>query len=233
MRAHETIPAERVASLGHHARAFLLPALIVASAPTPAAADGSVSVDAGVRSLDEETWDPIDNQTTEGYSASYARSGWPVELAIGWHTSEGEETASEFVPDGGGGCWIPFLLCYRTGETIEHTLVRVSLKELSLGVDKSWVSSGSKARGFIGGGVSQLQMSLDNRQAGFGEDDRSAGLWAHAGIVWRWPIFEDRVHWEFGVEARALQGTSFRFGGERSDADYVQLGLLTGIRWSS
>ena len=230
MRAHDTTPAERMAKRGHHARAFLLSALIVAAAPTPATADASVSVDVGMRFLDEETWGPLDNQVTQGLQFNYARPGWPVGLAFGWHTSDGEETESEFVPDGGVGC---FLFCFRTGERIKRTVVRSSLRELSLGVTKDWISERSTARGYVGGGVSQVRASIDSRLAGFSDSDSSAGLWAHAGILGMEQLFESKVHFEFGIELRVLQGTRFRLGGERGDADYVQLSLISGIRWST
>lgn len=231
MRTHLTTPAGRMARLGHHARVFLLPALIVAAAPAIARADGNVILDVGMRSLDERTWDPLDNQVAEGLRFTYARSGWPVGLAFGWHTSDGEETRNEFVPDGGGGCFL-LIFCYRTGDTVERTVARGSLRELSLGVDKDWVSKGSKARGFLGGGLTQVRASLDNRLAGFRDSDRSVGFWAHAGIVRSWELFDSSVQVESGVELRVLQGARLELGGERGDADYVQLGLISGIRWS-
>jgi hypothetical protein len=212
--------------------ALLLSALIAAAAPSPAAAEGSVLLDFGFRFLNEDTWHPLDNHETHGLEVNYAAPDWPVALSLGWHASKEEVEESVFVPDGGSRCFaFIFLFCSPTGDTVERVAATSTLRELSAGVMKDWISDGARVRAFIGGGLSHVEASIYSREADFSDDDGSFGAWAQAGLVGAGGASRGEVAFELGVSIRALQGTRLRFEKERGNADYVQASLISGIRW--
>jgi hypothetical protein len=218
-----------MARLAHRVPALLLPAFLMAAGGAPALAEGSFSVDLAARSLDERTWGPLHNQLSDGLRIEYARPGWPVRLSFGLHSSEEEETEGVFVPDGGVSCFLIF--CGPSGHTVRRTVLRSSIRDVTLGVDKAWGGDRTNVRAYVGGGLALVRAKLEDLHAGISDRDRSAGLWARAGIVGLQRPYPGGIYFSFGLEVSAIHGTRLDLGPGRADADYVQVGLISGIGW--
>lgn len=198
--------------------------------PTPAMAKVRARLDMGLRSMQGRVWDGMEWQGSEGGSIDYAGERWPVEIAFGMHFSEAKMKEGHFISDGGVACIIPFVLCWETGETIERTVARSSLRELSIGVEKFWGSSSSSVRGYIGGGPALVRASFSLEEPAVSARDSAVGLWARAGLLGAWPLGAS-VEFHWGVELRVLEGTRLALENTTSNADYLQVGLSTGLGW--
>jgi hypothetical protein len=218
-----------MARLAHRVPALLLPAFLMAAGGAPVLAEGSISFDLAARSLDERTWGPLHNQLSDGLRIEYARPGWPVSLSFGLRDSDAEKTESVFVPDGGVSCFLIF--CGPTGNTVRRPVLRSRIRDLTLGVDKAWGGETTTVRAYVGGGVALVRAKLEDFHAGFSDRDRSAGLWARAGIVGMLRPSPGWIYLSYGLEVSAIHGTRLDLGPGRADADYVQVGLISGIGW--
>lgn len=169
----------------------------------------------------------MNTQLSSGISMDYAKPQWPVRLAVGIYQSDGEITRSEPVP-GSLQC-IAFFFCF--GETTRRTIARSSLREVSPGADKIWVSASSRTRAYIGGGPAFASVSISNPEQGVRVGDSSAGLWAHAGFARLDQPYGGAVRLNWGFDLRALTGTRLKLAQASANLDYIQLGFLAGVSW--
>jgi len=182
-------------------------ALVVASLGGAVLAGGNATFVLGVRSLDEDDWDPIETQRLGGTTVDFGREGWPVHLAIGVYTSRNEDVVTE---PGFGSV------------EIEGTL-----EELSFGVHKTF-EPGRNVRPFLGGGVSSLTASLEIDALGerLEEDDRSFAIYGQGGVYWR-----IGSRFNLGLDVRMVTRSDMSIEGIEFDSDYTQVGLLLGWGW--
>jgi hypothetical protein len=188
--------------------AFMLLGLSVALLPSPALAGGNVNFTYGARSLDDDSWEPIDEQDAFGLTFDFGAEGWPVNIAVGFFESSDEDTTASF----------PIL-----GDVD----VEGEVSEYSLGVHKVWETR-SAARPFLGGGLTRVEAdaTLDSILGSIDDDDSSTGLYIEGGL-----FFRIAQVLNLGFHARLVEGTDVTVFDVDGDADYYQLGALIGFGW--
>ena len=178
--------------------------LAMAAAATPALAEGNANFVLGLRWLDEDDWEPVEEQGVFGVTVDFGKNDWPVNLAAGLMISGKEEDVGALDLTG-------------------------TISELSFGVLKTWEKgSDGKTRPFFGGGLSFLsaEIEIDGPGGSVSEDDNSGAIYAQGGVYWR-----IGSRFNIGGDVRVLFGSDLEALGIEGDADYFQLGLLLGWGW--
>lgn len=144
---------------------------LAASGPSssPYAWTGNINVFLGMKYLDEDDWEPVEEQEEFGITVDFKQQGWPVSIAIGYSSSSADETELIYDPIWG---IVPFEF---EGET----------SELCLGVRKIW-DYFPAVRPFIGGGIALISAEAKGTALGISisDDDDAAGIWIGGGIYW-------------------------------------------------
>jgi hypothetical protein len=117
---------------------------------------GNVNFFLGAKALDEDEWEPVEEQTEFGVEIDFRQQNWPVSIAIDILGAADETDFGGFD-------------------------VESKTSELNIGVRKIWDKS-PIVRPFIGGGVSFI--TGDFEAFGISEDDSSLGLWLGGGVYW-------------------------------------------------
>lgn len=182
-------------------------AMLLLLAPASAALAGNVNLIVGRRSLDDDQfYRPIEDQTVTGVNVDWAPEAWPVSLQFGFYLSSADDTIPTPAPP---------------------TDVEVKFQELSFGLVRIW--EGHKLlHPYLGGGLSAILADYDTTRAGVPAkaDDDTFGFFINGGLYLR---FAEKFN--VGIDARVLGLTDLDFEGKKSDADYLQLGLLLGWHW--
>jgi hypothetical protein len=188
-------------------RSLALIVLIVIAA-APALAEGNANFLLGMRQLDEDTWDPLDQQGVFGVTVDFGGADWPIHLETGFYGSSDKEDV------------------FDDTILVEGDL-KVDVVEVFFGVNKTWDSSGS-IRPFVGGGLASAGASIevDTPFGDVDDDDSSLGAYAHGGVFWRLG-----QRFNIGFDARFLTGTDLTVFDEDVDVDYLQAGLVLGFGW--
>lgn len=142
--------------------AVLSVALLALLAPaTSRASAGSINVFLGQKFLDEDDWEPIEDQTELGIDAAFGGSDWPVWINVGLFGSNDEDDLS-------------------VDEEIEG-----STTEFCVGINKTW--TGRQFHPYIAGGIAFVSTEVELRDdAGSVQDDDAAiGLYLGGGGYWR------------------------------------------------
>lgn len=101
--------------------------------------DGNLNLSLGVKNLDSNDWDPIDDQGFLGVQFDIGKTSWPISLALQHIISAGSEEETT------GGL---------TTESEGYT------SELRLGVMKNIAISGEKNILSLGGGLALVEVEL-------------------------------------------------------------------------
>ena len=168
---------------------------------------GNVNFTLGERSLDEDDFEPVEDQDAIGVTVFLQQDTWPVSLALGYYTSD--DSASVFDP-------------------LLGTLgLKAELTEFSVGVAKVW-DDFEHARPFIGGGLTFLEVDLEIDLLGVSvsEDDDTIAPYLNGGIFWRLG-----KAFNLGIDVRIVVGADVEIADEEGDADYTQFGGLIGWGW--
>jgi hypothetical protein len=181
-----------------------------------ARAEGNANFILGLRLLDEEFWQPVDDQLSIGVNVDWGSVGDPIRLAAGLHYSEDKEI-------GPGPGLFGFL------STV--TEAKGSILEVSFGIEKIWINRRSSVRPYIGGGLAWVNADYEVVRTGIRASDSSAGYYVHGGIFWATRPHGPEVSFNYGFELRMVGGTDIDLGGLSADADYLQLGFLFGLGW--
>lgn len=170
-------------------------------------AGGDLNFVYGTRSLDDDAWEPTEDQEVFGATIDFGGAKWPVNIAVGYFSSEDEGELASF----------PILGAVD---------LESELSEWSVGVRKTWKSGST--RPFIGGGVSFLDADAEVVSAlGSASDgDDTEGIYVEGGVYWR--LGEA---FNLGMHARILEGTDVTIFDQDGDADYWQIGALLGFGW--
>lgn len=182
---------------------------VESAAPTPSAL-AQATGDSGVRSfdftlgqrrLDEDDWEPLDEQAAVGFQYAQQSNGAPVGFEVG-------------------------LLLSFDDDTISGVDVEAAVGELYAGVHRSFGSSASSVRPYVGAGLALISAEIEGSSGGTSvdDDDSSPGIYAHGGVA-----FQAGSNFRFGIDLRLLTGTDIDLFGVSGDADYVQLGLFLGF----
>jgi hypothetical protein len=176
--------------------------------PAPALAGGNLNFTSGSRTLDDDFWDPIEEQDDYGLTVDFGESGWPVNIAIGYYQSSNDGTVATF-------------------PVVGDVDVEGTINEWSLGAHKVWTFRGP-ARPFVGGGLTYLETEadLDSALGGTDDDDSSRGIYFEGGVFFRLAEVLN-----LGLHGRLTEGTDITLFDQDGDADYYQVGLLFGFGW--
>ena len=176
----------------------------IAIAAAPVLAEGSANFLVGLRQLDEELWDPLDQQGAFGVTVDFGGAEWPIHLETGFYGS-GEQDL------------------FIDNFTLQGD-VSANVAELFLGVNKTWEPGGS-IRPFVGGGLTTASVNVEIL-GNVEDDDSSLGAYVHGGVYWRLG-----KRFNLGLDARILTGTDLTVFDADVDVDYVQGGLILGFGW--
>ncbi len=134
--------------------------LFVAGLVNPAIAradsKGEVNFIIGGKGLDQNDWNPNEDQGEFGAEVTWGGSDWPIAIA------------TDILASSGGGDLLGFE-------------VNDQSSELAFGVRKVWEAG--PARPYLGGGVAKLDAQREVN--GVTVDDSTLGGWIGAGIFWR------------------------------------------------
>lgn len=181
--------------------------LVTSSLVSPALADGNVNFMVGLRSLEGDVWDTLDDQILFGAMVDLGDADWPVHIEIGAFYSDDKLTDTIL-----GFGSLSF---------------SASVADVGVGVQKGW-DLRHGFRPFVGGGlaVATAHVAISGAGVHLSDSDTSAGIYGHGGILWR---IQPRLN--VGLDLRALRGTDIELAGMEDDADYLQVSLLLGWGW--
>jgi len=188
-------------------------ALVLALALAAATAAPALAADVNLnwypfaaRSLDQDFWDPIEDQYGGGVTVDMGAPGSPLHFAVGLHGSVGTEDFNN-----------PLLINDATGV----------ISELSFGIAKVWETKGS-TRPFLSGGLSfvRAEVEADTVLGDVDDNDDSIGVWVEGGVYWRLS-----PHFNLGLFGRLLAGSNITLFDEDGDADYWEVGPMLGWSW--
>ena len=184
-----------------HAVLFLLPFTLALLPSGALASAGAVHVFLGQKFLDEDDWEPIENQFELGIDAALGGDDWPVWINVGLFGSNAEDDLT-------------------VDEEVEATTT-----ELTLGINKTW--TGQQFHPYVAGGLAFVNTEVEFRDD-FGsveEDDSAVGLYLQGGGYWRLgSSFNLGGMLRFTAADVDVFGEDFSGGG-------VHLGLTLGWGW--
>ncbi|MBK8980421.1 MAG: hypothetical protein IPM29_31350 [Planctomycetes bacterium] len=172
-------------------------------------AGGSFSVLLGARHLDEDYWDPLENQGVLGIEAEFRPGRSPLGIEFGGSVSANSE--DDYLNSG-----------------ID---LAAAIAEFYVGPRLTANTEGS-VRPYVGGGVTLLTVAAEGRTTLGGvvidvdDDDASAAAYLHAGLQ---ADLTRGLH--LGFDVRGVFGSDITLFGASGDADYIQLALSVGANW--
>jgi hypothetical protein len=160
--------------------------------------------------LDEDDWEPIEEQTEFGLRLDFKQEGWPVSVAIDYLVSSDDDTGLYYISGYG---------------TVAATLDGET-SELCLGVRKIW-DHHPTMRPFIGGGLALISAELEASALGVSvsEDDDAIGIWIGGGVYWT--LAE---HFNIGFDLRWSKAEVTLYGVD-GEAGGTHAGFLLGYHW--
>lgn len=178
--------------------------------PPPSQAQGwtgNVNALIGTKMLDDDDWEPVEEQDQLGVLVDFRPTAWPVNLAIDLLRSQDDASFGSAVG------------------------VDVEITEVDFGVRKHWDRS-SLFRPYIGGGLAYVSADLEVSVSlpPFGSDsetfdDSAFGLWVNGGVYW-----SIRNAFNIGIDLR-YSDADVSFAGVDANAGGVHAGLLLGYHW--
>ncbi|MEK7309829.1 MAG: hypothetical protein AAB038_03345 [Planctomycetota bacterium] len=170
------------------------------------ASTGNLNIFWGTKTLEKDSWDPVETQGDVGLALDFRKKDWSVNMAIEFFSSTGENSA-----------WDPSLgLVDYTGATTEF----------NVGIKKIWEDSGNM-RPFIGVGISSVTATFAGAGS-FGtisDSSGAVGTWLSGGVFW---TFNKSFNMGFEFKASTATVTLYGIGG---DAGGEHIGLFFGFHW--
>lgn len=185
----------------------ILPGIAALLLSTAAFAGGDLNFVYGTRSLDDDAWDPTDDQEVYGATIDFGAKGWPLHIAVSYFDSDDKGELASF----------PILGAVDLDS---------ELNEWSVGVRRTWKPG--NARPFLGGGLTRIDADADVSSAlgSTSDSDSTEGLYLEGGVFWR--LGEA---FNLGLHGRLVEGTDVTLFDQDGDADYWQIGALVGFGW--
>jgi hypothetical protein len=177
-------------------------------ASPPASVDSGVSslnLLFGMRRLDEDDWEPVDELGVFGLEYANERPNAALGFEFGLSIAAAEE--DEFVTGLGD---------------VEFTNRAL---EIYGGLRKTFFADAA-VRPYLGAGVTAIGVEVEGESGGVSadDDDSTFGGYAHGGLE-----FRITNSFRLGVDARAVFGTDVDLFGASGDVDYEQLALVAGF----
>lgn len=174
--------------------------------PSEAERVTNIGVMVGLRQLDEDDWDPVDEQVAFGLEIDTYVPGAPIGFELGGSYSKDDDSA--FDP------------------LVGNFDAEAKFWEIYGGVRKTWAVADGRLHPYVGGGLSFINADAKVSVSGFGsasDDDSSVGGYVHGGATYD---VTDSIY--LGVDLRGLLGTDLEIAGASGDADYLQVALVLG-----
>jgi len=167
---------------------------------------GNLSVFLGNKNLNEDDWNPVDDQTEIGFLLDLRPKNWPVNIAIDYLDSgryELQDTPSPI------------------------TRIDGSTREINIGIRKIFEISPT-IHPYIGAGVVYIHGEFEINQFSVStseDDDTGTGIWIDGGVYWNFAKY-----WNIGVDLRYSKAEITLFGAD-VEAGGFHAGLLAGFHW--
>lgn len=177
------------------------PPPVVANSAGGAILPNRVTLYVGQRSLDEDDWTPLEDQTA--FAIEFAHE--PEDSVIGFELG----------------------LAGSADDTIVNGVdVEARTAELYAGVVKSFLRNKGAVRPYIGGGISLISAEIEASAGGqtVDDDDSSVAGYLHGGAA----VHLGSAFY-LGVDLRVLFGSEVSLFGFDIDADYTQLTAFLGL----
>lgn len=171
---------------------------------------GNVNFFLGSKTLDDDDWDPLEEQGEFGIKVDFKQRSWPVSIAIDYSYSSDDDDLL---------IWDPFL-------GFVDLDVEGNTSELSFGVRKIW-DHFPIVRPFIGGGIAFIGAEIEESAFGYSisDDDTAMGIWIGGGVYWT--VSE---HFNIGLDLKWSKAEVTLFD-EDFEAGGTHFGLLIGYHW--
>ena len=136
----------------------------------------------GAKILDDDDWEPLDEQSEGGILIDFKPKSWPISIAIDFLHSSDEQDVGVAVLNFG---------------TFNVNL-EGNTTEFNLGVRKIWDNL-SKVRPFIGGGIAFINAEVKGTALGVSvsDDNTGLGVWFDGGVY-----FTLGKHFNIGADVR-------------------------------
>jgi opacity protein-like surface antigen len=172
---------------------------------------GNVSVFLGNKTLNEDDWNPVDDQTEIGFLLDFRPENWPVNIAIDYLDSS------------------EYKIQYTPSRSIRIDGIT---REINIGIRKIFEISPT-IHPYIGGGVAYIYGEFETSELFFSpfsitislDNDAGTGIWVDGGVCWN---FAKR--WHAGVDLRYSKAEITLFGTD-VEAGGFHAGLLAGFHW--
>jgi hypothetical protein len=170
-------------------------------------AGGNANFLYGTRSMNDDAWEPTDDQEVYGLTVDFGGKTWPVCIAVSYLESGDKGEVASF----------PIL---------GSVDLDSELSEWDVGVRKIWTVK--SVRPFVGGGLSLIDADADVSSAlgSTSDSDDTQGLYVEGGVYWRLG-----QAFNLGLNGRIVEGTDMTLFDQDGDADYWQVGALLGFGW--
>ncbi len=193
--------------------AILIALCLVLSVPTLAMSEGwtgNMNLLLGAKMLDEDDWEPVEEQAEFGISFDFRQEHWPVSITFAYLSSEEDGSAVVFVPGPG----------WTVGDFEAET------QEINIGVKKIWDVT-QVIKPFVGGGISFINAEFTGTAFGgtLSEDDDAVGIWVGGGIM-----FTLANHLNLGIQAGYSYAEVELFGVEANAGGSHGL-FIVGFHW--
>jgi hypothetical protein len=165
----------------------------------------SLNLLVGMRRLDEDDWEPVDEPGVVGLEYANERPNAALGFEFGLAIAAAEE--DEFVTGLGD---------------VEFTNRAL---EVYGGLRKTFFADAA-VRPYLGAGVTAIGVEVEGESGGVSadDDDTTFGGYAHGGLE-----FRITNSFRLGIDARAVFGTDVDLFGASGDVDYEQLALVAGF----
>jgi hypothetical protein len=172
---------------------------------------GNVSVFLGNKTLNEDDWNPVDDQTEIGFLLDFRPENWPVNIAIDYLDSS------------------EYKIQYTPSRSIRIDGIT---REINIGIRKIFEISPSICT-YIGGGIAYIHGEFETSEFFINQgvittsvdSDNGTGIWVDVSLYW----YLDR-YWNLGVDLRYSKAEITLFGAD-VEAGGLHAGLLAGFHW--
>lgn len=163
---------------------------------------GHVNGFIGMKNLDDNDWEPLEEQFEFGLDIDFKQHDWPVNAVVGyWYSSD--------------------------DDTVQGIDLDANSSELYAGVRKIFDLTGSQLQPFVGGGLAFVSAELEGALLGVkvSDDDTAFGGWIEGGAYL--PVTEN-FHIGFDIRYSKAEVTLYGIDAEAGGLHY---GVLAGYHW--
>jgi len=184
---------------------FLLPTSAICEDWT-----GDINLFMGAKQLEEDDWEPLEEQDEYGIMLDFKQESWPISIAIDLLSSSDKQTGYYYI--------------YGYG-TISATL-EGETSEFNLGIRKIWDGSPT-IRPYIGGGIAMVSAEIKASTGGYtaSDDDKAMGFWFGGGLY-----LTLTEHFNLGLDFRQSKAEVTLFGVD-GKAGGTHAGVFVGYHW--